>query len=280
MNVEKTQDSNDFTTHLELTEVEAWNDFCCAAPRDAVEICGIQFARTRSTCFSIVPCVDTLAFNRVIGMGITEPVTENKLDTVISLYRQADVPRFFIQLHPDSITPEIKQLLERKRFRHHNNWIKLFRDTIPMPPVDTDLTVEEISPADASVFANILINSFEWSEFLQAWAEGAVGRPGWRHYMAFDHHTPVATGALFVKGAYGWLDFASTLPQARGRGAQSALVERRVLDAAQQGCKWLVVETAEDTPEKPAPSFRNMIRHGFQVAYVRPNYIWHNDSRD
>jgi hypothetical protein len=38
----------------------------------------------------------------------------------------------------------------------------------------------------------------------------------------------------------------------------------------------LVVETAEDTPEKGAPSFRNMLRFGFQVAYVRPNFIYTN----
>ncbi|UCG61232.1 MAG: GNAT family N-acetyltransferase [Candidatus Zixiibacteriota bacterium] len=280
MNIENTKTSKDFIAHLELTEVEAWNDFCCAAPRDAVEVCGIQFTRTRSSCFSIVPCVDTLVFNRIVGLGVTEPVTESTLDKVISLYKQANVPRFFIQLHPECLTPETRQLLERKRFRHYNNWVKLFRDTIPMPPVDTDLRVEEISPADASVFANILINSFEWSEFLQSWVEGSVGRPGWRHYLAFDGDKPVATGALFVSGRFGWIDFASTLPIARGRGAQSSLVERRIIDAAQQRCKWLVVETAEDKPERPAPSFRNMIRHGFQVAYVRPNYIRHNDSGD
>lgn len=267
--------SKDLNAQLERTEVEAWSDFCNAAPRDAVETCGLKLLRTSSSCFSIVPCVDTLTFNRVIGLGVTEPVAEGTLDKAISLYSQSNVPRFFIQLYPDAVTPEVIRLLKRKGFQHYNNWVKLCRDTIPMPPVDTDLRVEEISSREASVFANILINSFEWSEFLQSWVEKTVGRTGWRHYMAFDHDTPVATGALFVSGQYGWIDFASTLPAARGRGAQSALLELRVIDAAREGCKWLVVETAEDTPQKPATSFRNMIRHGFQVAYVRPNYIRH-----
>ncbi|UCE25126.1 MAG: GNAT family N-acetyltransferase [Candidatus Zixiibacteriota bacterium] len=267
--------SKDLSAQLERTEVEAWSDFCSAAPRDAVETCGLRLTQTESSCFSIVPCVDTLAFNRVIGLGATEPVTDNVLDRAISLYEQADVGRFFIQLIPDALTPEVKRLLKKKGFQHYNNWVKLYRDTIPMPPVDTDLRVEEISTSEASVFANILINSFEWSEILQSWVEKTVGRPGWRHYMAFDGNTPVATGALYVAGQFGWIDFASTLPSARGRGAQSALLELRVADAAREGCKWLVVETAEDTPQKPAPSFRNMIRHGFQVAYVRPNYIRH-----
>jgi hypothetical protein len=52
------------------------------------------------------------------------------------------------------------------------------------------------------------------------------------------------------------------------------LLARRITDAADLGCRRLVVETAEDTPKKDAPSFRNMLRFGFQVAYVRPNYIF------
>jgi hypothetical protein len=33
-----------------------------------------------------------------------------------------------------------------------------------------------------------------------------------------------------------------------------------------------VVETAEETPVRPVPSLRNLLRLGFEVAYLRPNY--------
>ena len=36
----------------------------------------------------------------------------------------------------------------------------------------------------------------------------------------------------------------------------------------------MIVETAEQTTEKQAPSYRNMIRYGFRQLFVRPNYIW------
>jgi hypothetical protein len=45
-------------------------------------------------------------------------------------------------------------------------------------------------------------------------------------------------------------------------------------DAAGDGCRWVSVETAEQTPEREAPSFRNLTRLGFTVAYRRPNYLW------
>ena len=44
-------------------------------------------------------------------------------------------------------------------------------------------------------------------------------------------------------------------------------------DAGAAGCLDLIVETAEDTPEKAAPSFHNVRRFGFEVEYLRPNYL-------
>jgi hypothetical protein len=35
----------------------------------------------------------------------------------------------------------------------------------------------------------------------------------------------------------------------------------------------LVTETAEDTPERPNPSDRNMLRAGFRLAYLRDNVM-------
>jgi ribosomal protein S18 acetylase RimI-like enzyme len=50
-------------------------------------------------------------------------------------------------------------------------------------------------------------------------------------------------------------------------------------DAADAGCRWVSVETAEDTVTKDAPSFRNLRRLGFEVAYRRPNYLWVKPAR-
>ena len=69
--------------------------------------------------------------------------------------------------------------------------------------------------------------------------------------------------------------FAATLPDYRGLGAQSALIARRFQDAAEAGCKWMVVETAEDKPERPVASYRNLKRLGFELAYLCPNYIYY-----
>ena len=45
---------------------------------------------------------------------------------------------------------------------------------------------------------------------------------------------------------------------------------RRIRDGADLGCRWLVTETGEDTPHHPNPSYHNMLRTGFLLAYQRP----------
>ena len=49
---------------------------------------------------------------------------------------------------------------------------------------------------------------------------------------------------------------------------------RRIEEGFNAGCELLVTETAEDLPEKPNPSFHNMMRTGFQLAYMRENFGW------
>ena len=48
---------------------------------------------------------------------------------------------------------------------------------------------------------------------------------------------------------------------------------RRIEDGRALGCRWFVTETGEDTPERPNPSFRNMLRSGFALGYHRANYM-------
>jgi len=96
--------------------------------------------------------------------------------------------------------------------------------------------------------------------------------------MAFDGDRPVATGALFRKGRCAWLSFGTTDEEARGRGAQSALLAARLDAAARLGCELATIETAEPKSGVFAPSYRNAIRLGFKALYSRPNYIWERSA--
>lgn len=90
--------------------------------------------------------------------------------------------------------------------------------------------------------------------------------PGLRRYLALIDGEPAAAGALLAVGGAGLLAGASTLERFRGRGGQTALVRRRIADAA-GSCEVLGVTVAVDSP-----SHRNLAREGFETAHLRT--IW------
>ncbi|MBI3790568.1 MAG: hypothetical protein HY275_06795, partial [Gemmatimonadetes bacterium] len=84
---------------------------------------------------------------------------------------------------------------------------------------------------------------------------------------------PIAAGALFLSGDVALLAGASTIPIARGRGAQGALLAARLAHAAAQGSALAMMIT----PPASA-SQRNAERAGFRPVYARTKWALHPDG--
>jgi GNAT superfamily N-acetyltransferase len=265
--------STDDIRQLEECEIAAWTDLFQTASKDDIDALGLEYHKIGHGIFSAAAKVDVLALNRALGLGFESTIDEDLIDMIIDRFSRLRVRRFFIQADPVSQSKHLVEALSAKGFSHYNNWVRLYLDIAEAPEVKSDLRVEQISSEHADAFAEIVTQSFNWPSEIKSWVEKSIGRANWRHYMAFDAEKPVATGAMYIHNELAWFSFASTLSDYRGRGAQGALIARRISDASKLGCKRIAVETAEDKPEKPSPSNRNMLRFGFKVAYVRPNYI-------
>jgi ribosomal protein S18 acetylase RimI-like enzyme len=266
---------DNFYTDLERQEMEYWSDYYRAAGPEVTKNCDLQIRKIGSGIATAAGKIDILAFNRVIGLGLTEPVMEEQLKDIIRFYRPTGIPRIFVQLSPKVVTNDLSGLLDKHGLQHYNNWTKLYREVNPIPQAESSLRIEQIGEDRADLFARIIISSFEWPLMVKPMVALPVGRKGWKHYLAYQGSEPVACAACFIKGKYASLAFAATLPDYRGLGAQSSLIARRFQDAAEAGCEWMVVETAEDKPERPVTSYRNLKQLGFELAYLRPNYIYY-----
>lgn len=260
----------------ELIESEAWSNFYHSAPGETVEKCGIKTFPVGGVDGTIASKIDILAFNRVIGLGIKEPIDERIIDIILNKIEADKVKRFFIQVHPEVYSDDIRKLLVSKNFYHYNNWVRFARDNSPAKKIKTILNIREIKSNESKTFAQIVVNVFEWPEELIGWIAAPVGRKNWHHYMAYDNNVPVATAAFYLSGEYAWFDFAATHPEHRGKGAQSALLEKRIEDCRALGVKRMIVETAEQTSEKESPSYRNVFKSGFKEVYKRQNFIFVN----
>lgn len=87
--------------------------------------------------------------------------------------------------------------------------------------------------------------------------------PGLRRYIATVDGRPAAAAALFIHDGLSLLVGAATLPAHRRRGCQSALIHRRLADAA--SASDLTVVTAA----VGSASSANLERHGFEITHLR-----------
>jgi hypothetical protein len=259
----------------ETIEEMAETDWFRAATPAIVASTGLKVEDMGSARIYLMPQVDVLVFNRAVGIGIAKPATEDDIDRIVARYQELGVSRFLVPISPAAKPDSIAVWLEARGFRRHNAWVKLHRETERVPEIATKgLRIEEIGPERALEFGKVVQAGFSMTDVAGEWAALTVGRMGWRHYLAKDGETAVGAAAMYARGAWAWFGLAATLEEERGRGAQSALIARRITDAYAAGVRWLSIETAEDTPERDAPSFRNVVRQGFRVAYLRPNWLW------
>ena len=258
---------------VEFIEAHEMQELVDATTPEVAARYGIRLERIGGALALLMREVDIPMFNRVVGLGLREPIADATLEAVEALCRGGKV-RYLVQISPPVLTDELHARLEARGLPRMDNWAKMIRGLEPPPEIPTDLRIEQVGPEHAEAFADVVCAAFELPREYGALTTGLVGRPGWQHYLAFDGDTPVAAGALCVRDRVGNLTFGATLASHRGRGAQGAIMARRIRDGAALGCRWLVTETGEDTPDHPNPSYRNMLRTGFRLAYLRPNYIY------
>jgi GNAT superfamily N-acetyltransferase len=147
-------------------------------------------------------------------------------------------------------------------------WMKFALDADADAHAPTDLKVEQVGPQGGLDFARPVRIAFGMPELMEAWLRELPGRPGWTCLVAYDGGQAVAAGAMYVEGEHAWCGLGATLPEARGRGAQSAILAARVALAERAGARTVSTETGADR----GPSYRNILRAGFEEAYERPNW--------
>ena len=266
--------SADLSRRIEGIEIEAMNELYTAAKQELGDDFPAAHKMVGSAWLAQAPTSDVLALNRVVGLGLFEPADEPYVDLVLSDMRKSGAPRFFVQVSPFALPENLVDLLEARGLTFRNNWVKLIRTEAPVDEVESPFEVKPIDRNHADRSAHIAASSFDWPDWMGRAVAASVGKSRWRYYCAFDKAEPIATGGLYMSDDLGYISLAATMTDYRGQGAQQALAARRINDAISFGCRTIAVETAEDTPQHSAPSFRNMLRLGFRVAYKRPNYIW------
>lgn len=258
---------------IEDVESRAWRDVHASAIAADVAALGLRPTELAGGLLMTADRVESLLFNRALGLGLHEPLSARTLDAVLAHYRDG-APGFAVNLCPLAARDGLEDDLRARGFAtffHHLKWV---RDDAPAPEARTGLRIAAATTAEAAVWGELAARIHDSGAAHAAWSARTVGRSGWTHLFAWDGDTPVAVGAVYVHGEAAWLGMGATLESHRRRGAQGALFAERIRIALAQGARWLTTETAPDWPDLPGSSVRNARRAGFHPAYERPSWIW------
>lgn len=198
-------------------------------------------------------------FNRVFGLTAAD---REQVPAIVAFYReQGATPLFDLSpyaVEPCWVQPNITDVLARQGFYQgafHQIMYGVPAWEVPPPP--PGVTVTEVGPNDAPLFGQV---------YEQVWGSGdqirvLICRPGFRCYLAWLDGAPAALGVLHIAEGVGSMANGLTAPEARGRGCHTALLQRRVHDAALAGCDLLASQCMPG-----APSQHNQWRAGLRIA--------------
>jgi len=211
---------------------------------------------------------------RAVGMGFAAPVTEAEMDQLEAFYfsRKAPAQTDYCPL----TDPSLLELTKQRGYgiAELNNVLVRKLDPAEKFAVPPGVAIRAARPDEALAFSSILRRSFfpdgGEPEGFDDMLSPMFAFPGSLTFVAEIDGELVATGAGMiipehkVVGLYG----AATLNEHRGRGLQTAMLERRMQVAAEAGCEYAVIVTLGGTTSQ-----RNAERLGFRVAYSKATLI-------
>ena len=209
---------------------------------------------------------------QTFGLGMLEPVTAEHMEEIEQFFQQRGAGVFH-EVCPMADPSVFKQFNER-------NYRPIEFSNVLYRPIDPDLKLEAsrneavrvrlIRDDEVDLWAD---TAFEgWSEFTEV-ADflrdlgQVVARSKSLSFLAEMNGKAIAAGSLSITNDVALLAGASTIPRARRKGAQFALLEERLRYGATQGCTIAMM-----VAQPGSASQRNAERHGFRIAYTRTKW--------
>jgi GNAT superfamily N-acetyltransferase len=266
-------DAQELALLVENSEARAYASLIQAAPQAFLAAHGLRVVPVGSATAVVAQSVtNTVNMNRVIGLGVAEPATDAMIGQIVDIYGVQDLS-FGVELAPCAQPKELPDWLRARRMRRGGTTAIQFRPAKLIESSACGLSVARAPASARESVAQICCDVFRMPPAAHGLIAATADIPKWRHWLAYSGNSPVAAALSFVDSGVAWLGWDATLPEARGQGAQLALIAARVNDAVASGCKYVTAETPPNTSTNADPSYRNYERSGFSVAYERLTYV-------
>ncbi len=220
-----------------------------------------RFGRATATLSAKLGLVES--YNRVVGLELQDA---RAIPEMLAFFRTRGIRARF-EIGPAELTSALALQLAIERVGVERIETVVHAPIAALvPPRASRVRVRPSPFEELDTFLEIWARGFALPEFL--WADVKRMRAAWfsiptlERYVAIIDGEPIACAGLYVHGDVGYLCESATLPEARGRGAQAALIARRWRDAAASGCRHVMSTTSFG-----GTSQSNMERAGMRTAH-------------
>jgi hypothetical protein len=212
---------------------------------------------------------------QAIGIGINGPVEDSDLNRLGDFFQSRNAPAA-AEICP-FVDPSLYERLAARGYRLLEVSNVLVReltvaDSIKVSIPHGGVAVRQAFPDEAKLWTSTVAKGF--AEHFPVTQEIVDVMEGFFHgdsakaFLAFDEGEVAGGAALTIHDGVCGLFGASTLPNFRRRGVQTALLGLRIFWATGRGC-----DLAVSIAQPGSISHRNIERAGFQVAYTRTKLI-------
>lgn len=211
---------------------------------------------------------------QTFGLGLFDEITDVEIDEIEDFFRQRNSPMIY-EVSPLADV-SLLNLLNKRGYQPIEMSSVLYRpldsENEIVLPKNPHISTRIINADKVDIFARTSMAGWieEMPEFesfgLELCKVGASCK-GAKPFIAEIDGKPIATGTIYIYDDVALFAGASTIPEARRQGAQTALLEARLRYASENGCTIAVMSAMPGSQSQ-----KNAEKNGFQIAYTRTKW--------
>lgn len=259
----------DLSRKLERTEARSNASFVEARARIVPES-GAEWT-TIGGAFAMFDGIES-PLTQTFGLSIFEEATADVLNEIEAFFKKHDAPVFH-EVSP-LVDASLIVLLNERGYQ------PLELSSVMFQPIENRIALQTnpkiktrvIETGEEELWAQTSANGWGaelegLGDFMFSLGQISANCAGGFPFLAEIENVPTATGMLFIHDGVALLAGASTVPEGRRQGAQTALLEARLCFAAEQGCTLAMMGAAPGSQSQ-----RNAEKNGFRLAYTRTKW--------
>jgi len=259
---------------IEQTEMEAWRSLVDVVPDTLKVFNGLEYRFIGGGLAINFRKMPVPLFNRVIGLGLSEPLTQHIIDEVKSFYTQKE--KYIVHFSSPVRPANADTLLQQNGFYPAGAWERIVRDNSPLyisNEADTGIEVKQVDSSLKEPWVEFLIDTYGYDFYW--WPRAFAAQKGWKHYVALRKDTIIACRSFFTTAkstVFSGVDAPVPGVMTKVYAPDFAIWKKAIQDGLNEGAILFVADIELPDKGKNRPAYDGFKQLGFLIPYTRYHY--------